>query len=316
MRTIAGLLYGRDDGHLDHLAPTCSILNIPLFITSGTLYSFALKQYPDLTCILAAPNQVATLITKDYDTLISTLPRQLIDPIFLFDQIAYNKRLSTFWLPHGASDKDNMKALLGEDFLLVYGSKMRSMLPEQAQEKAILTGNTRLQYFMKHKNFYDNLIPPQWKKTDERLNILYAPSWESDPACWINLMIAQRPADTNLFIKLHPNSYKNGRLTALAIKYEGCEGVYFIQDFFPIYPLLAQMDALYTDTSSVGYDFLYFDKPLFFTNDFITPLHSCGTMASKESIFITPQTNLFRENRAKLYAQVYEKQCKPDLHRW
>jgi hypothetical protein len=308
MRTIAGLLYGRDDGHLDHLAPTCSNLNIPLFVTSETLYSFALKQYPDLTCILAGPNQVATLITKDYDTIISTLPRQMIDPIFLIDELAYKKRLSSFWLPHGASDKDNMKALTNEDFLLVYGRKMRSMLPKQAQEKAILTGNTRLQYFIKHKNFYDDLIPPQWKKTDGRCNILYAPSWESDPACWINLMIAQRPPDSNLFIKLHPNSYKTGAITALALKYEGCQGVVFIQDFFPIYPLLAQMDALYTDTSSIGYDFLVFDKPLFFTDNCLTPLHSCGTIANKQSLFTTPQPDLFRECKAKLYAEVFEDQ--------
>ncbi len=305
MKKIAALLYGRDDGHLDHLAPICSLLDIPLYITSNTLYCFALEQYKDITCILANPNDVAAIITENYEGILSTLPRQLLDPIFLFEEITFKKRLHSYWLPHGASDKNNMSALTNEDTLLIYGDKMKLMLPQEEQEKTISIGNFRLQYFIKYKAFYHTLLKNHFRF--DRTNILYAPSWEFDISSMIDRLIAQKPKNTTLFIKPHPNSYKKGTLTATMIRYEGIEGIFFIENFFPIYPLLSMMDALYTDISSIGYDFLFFDKPLFFTEDITSPLNACGSLVDWNSPYKILPSDLHHEQRAALYANVFSK---------
>src|SRR5438105_1920604 len=42
----------------------------------------------------------------------------------------------------------------------------------------------------------------------------------------------------------------------------------FITDFPLIYPLLAKTDIYLGDVSSIGYDFLFFQKPMFFFNPF------------------------------------------------
>ena len=303
MKKIAGLLYGRDDGHLDHLAPLCSLLNIPLYITSEVLYWFALEQYKDLHCIFTTPNDCAAIITENYEGILSTLPRQLLDPIFLFEEITYKKRLYSFWLPHGASDKNNMSALTKEDTLLIYGEKMKSMLPQATQEKTISIGNFRLEYFMKQRAFYETLLKNHFRFNER--NILYAPSWEYDTEPMIDALIAQKPKNTNLFIKPHPNSYKKGTFLAITVKYEGVEGVFFIENFFPIYPLLSRIDSLYTDISSIGYDFLYFDKPLFFTERNDSPLNACGTFVDTTSPYKTFSSSFHQEQRAVLYANVF-----------
>ena len=308
MRKTAGLLYGRDDGHLDHLAPLCSLLQIPLYFTSKTLYSFAQKQYFGLESILAAPNAVAGLITENYDSLLSTLPRQLIDPIFLFEEITYQKRLHSYWLPHGASDKENMLALTDEDTLLIYGEKMKGMLPTEAKEKTQSIGNFRLKYFQTHRSFYKELLQTHFKNTLKGQNILYAPSWESNHIeKWVHALIIKKPEGANLFIKLHPNSYKQGGLSAIAHRYEGLSGVYFIENFFPIYPLLSIMDSLYTDISSIGYDFLYFDAPLYFTEEHTSPLNACGSFVDKNSPYTNQPSDDFKEKRGELYAKTFVK---------
>ncbi|MBS0654086.1 MAG: CDP-glycerol glycerophosphotransferase family protein, partial [Verrucomicrobia bacterium] len=49
-------------------------------------------------------------------------------------------------------------------------------------------------------------------------------------------------------------------------KYEDLSHVLFLTDFPTIYPLLNRIDIYIGDMSSIGYDFLTFDRPLFFLN--------------------------------------------------
>ena len=59
------------------------------------------------------------------------------------------------------------------------------------------------------------------------------------------------------------NEEKNRRMIE---KYEMNDRVSFILDFPPIFPLLAISDIYIGDFSSIGYDFLGFNKPMFFLN--------------------------------------------------
>ena len=53
---------------------------------------------------------------------------------------------------------------------------------------------------------------------------------------------------------------------ALVEKHQMDERICFIVDFPPIYPLLKAADLYIGDFSSIGYDFLSFNKPMFFLN--------------------------------------------------
>jgi hypothetical protein len=264
-------------GHIDHLAPFCSLHKIPLFLTSKTLYKITNEQYKDVDLYLCPPNEVSFQILKDYDYLVSTLPRQLINPIFLFDEMMMKKRIKSYFLPHGSSDKDNMGKLLQEDKIFVYGSRMLDLLPKKVHKKTIKTGNFRLKYYQLHKKFYDDLVKSFFPQIDKTENILYAPSWDNDDVQkWTTALIKHKPENITLYIKLHPNTCKEGIGMALPEAFGGYKDVVFINNYFPIYSLLPYMNSLFMDISSIGYDFLEFNKPILFTVKKDELLHKCG----------------------------------------
>ncbi|MEK7340055.1 MAG: hypothetical protein AABZ92_05005 [Verrucomicrobiota bacterium] len=65
--------------------------------------------------------------------------------------------------------------------------------------------------------------------------------------------------------------------------------VYFISDPIPIYPLLNHCDLYIGDRSSIGYDFLHVNRPMFFLNqnDLKEPLSTylfrCGLAISPQN---------------------------------
>lgn len=297
MENCAALIYGRDDGHLDHLAPLCSLLNVPLYLTSHTLYDASLIQYSHLKSHLIAPNQISETLIEGYENLITTLPKALIEPIFMFEEMMRNKKLTTFWIPHGQSDKDNMEALGKEDHLLIYGNKMSRMLPKSVKQKAKAIGNFRYLYFNRYKKFYESLLKKHFGSFFDKPCILYAPSWESDVVHkWVESLIENKPQSHNLLIKLHPNTYAEGIGRAIVERYNR-DDVVFVQDFYPIYPLLSKIEMLYTDISSIGYDFLMFDKPLFFTCPANDPLHRCGECVDISRPYHVAESDGFEKQR-------------------
>src|SRR5262249_26302706 len=76
------------------------------------------------------------------------------------------------------------------------------------------------------------------------------------------------PAEQNLLVKLHPRLELDdpGLYYFLVGKYEKKPNVLFLKDFPLVYPLLAKATAYIGDMSSVGYDFLPFNRPMFFLN--------------------------------------------------
>ena len=277
MMRKAGLIYREIDCHLDHLIPFCSITRVPLYITSKKLFDTAALQYKDIEIIYKTKEEISNAIITQYDAIISTLPRQLLEPIFSWEQAILQKKITSFWLPHGTSDKQNMDILTKDDYLLAYGKKMIDMLPEEMNEKILKVGNFRMQYYKRHLKFYRNLIKEIFPEIDKKNNLLYAPSWESKKISnWIESLVNNKPNNINLFIKLHPNTYIQGTGIAIEEAYKNDQSVIFIKNFYPIYAILSNMSYLITDISSIGYDFLCFDKPLFFTSNNNEPLQKCG----------------------------------------
>lgn len=290
----AALLFDDSIHHLDHLAPFCAQEGIPLIASDPTIVELAHKYYPHLTLLetdlwdLKLPPLVISCHTEAY--LRASFPNQTLE--------------ACWWLPHGHSDKGwgifYFEALKLEKRLLIYGKKMGDCLRQKgiAIELAPL-GNFRYRYFQRHAPFYQHLLRTEFPSLLGRKNFLYAPTWDdAEKSCslWSCLppLIEALPPDCNLLVKPHPNTRKKYplELELLEAKYEGRQNVLFLPEFPPIYPLLSLCSAYIGDMSSIGYDFLTFDRPLFFFNpnrrdrrtDPGLSLFQCGLEISSETL--------------------------------
>lgn len=270
----AGLIYDDSRHYLDHLGPFCALAKWPLILCEPHLADLAAQGYPDLE-ILSTPlwelKLPKTVVSCDTLPLLrSAFPGQSIDNL---------------WLPHGNSDKGwsspFFEAMQEEKTALVYGQRMIDfMKKKKVFPKTIRVGNFRREYFFKHKDFYHEMIrvPKSGK------NFLYAPTWddsENNCSFWnaFPKLASRIPSDCNLLIKLHPNTIRKfaPEIETLMGRFAKQKNIYFLPDDPPVYPLLAGCAAYIGDMSSIGYDFLAFDRPLFFLNaNQALPLHRCG----------------------------------------
>ena len=278
----AGLIYGPELHHLDHLGPLCSMMQIPLIITEEEIAIAANKYYPDLDVIFSDYLAVAQHLVQHFDIIFYSIARDIFDEVFFFSQKFSHKKVHTIWSPHGNSDKGNatffMEALKKEKAALVYGQKMIDFMKKKKvfdQLKAYaVTGNYRYTYYKKHKSFYDQVTEQEIKRRLKKASkTFFAPTWQDYEksssffdAC--PYLADQLPDDVNLIVKLHPNLLLQNNLKTEEVlwKYEDRDNILFLAQFPPVYPLLELADIYVGDMSSIGYDFLAFDKPMFFLN--------------------------------------------------
>lgn len=269
--------------YTDHLAVICYLMNIPLIFIDPSDHTLAQHYYPGLQASFV-----------DYDTF---SPEYLVanyDVLFMGDfwdkhtfhekfgtlEMKYGKQLRHVYCPHGFSDKGfHLKHSAYEDIALIYGKNMIDQLQHHGVLNHlghhVVTGNYRLTYFNQNRAFYDDMV------TSEVLNrfikkqpiILYAPTWDDAEKsstffdCYADI-IGKLPNTYNMIVKLHPRLELDDAAKFYQIigKYEEKPNVIFLKDFPPVYPLLAHTDLYLGDMSSIGYDFLTFNKPMFFLN--------------------------------------------------
>jgi hypothetical protein len=298
----AGLIYDDSRHYLDHLAPFCALLNWPLILCEPLVADLARKYYPDLKII---ESSVTTL----------TLPTNTLacDSEPLLRAAFPNQKTNLLWLPHGNSDKGWHGPFfegVGQ-MALVYGQKMIDFMHKKnAYPKTLRIGNFRWDYFQKHKRFYEKTVSlPKVGKT-----ILYAPTW--DGSFWDAIEGLSKSGST-LFVKLHPNTLRKYEVEL--IRYKAPKQIHFLPEIPPIYPILSQCDGYIGDMSSVGYDFLKFDKPLFFLNaDPSLPLHACGE-AIQPDTFTLDGEDCFSDIRKATYRYTFDdvpdwNQLKEEIH--
>lgn len=303
--SFCGLVYGASEHHIDHLAPLCALLDIPLIVTEEKLETLVKKYYPQLVVLYYSYIEAPQKLISNFDVIFTALPRHLFNSIFSFSMRLQKKEILTIWCPHGNSDKgihsSYFKALNEEKALIVYGKKMEELFIEK---KAIglgahlfYLGNYRAFFFEKHKTFYNKITQKEIfsKLPNENPTILYAPTWEDDNNqislnYALKFILEHIPDQLNLIIKLHPNTYskEDVKLTHLILKYQSKKNVLILEDFPLIYPLLNNINCYVGDTSSIGYDFLYFNRPMFFlkkgANSLDLPLHRCGKVFDEEHL--------------------------------
>lgn len=288
----AGLVYGPMPHHLDHIAIIAHMMSIPLIVTEEPLADQAKLYYPGLNVIYWDAFCVAENLATSFDTIFCSMPRPLFDEAFFFAQKLLKKRVRTIWLPHGNSDKGHkapsMEALEHDTTAWVYGQKMIDFLKEKNvfhHLDVTVVGNFRYAYYQKRRAFYDALID-QLLSTKKKI-ILYAPTWKdaensSSFDVALPILIDNLPPEYTLVIKPHPN------LSIPEIPHN--PNVLFLKDFPPIYPLLNRTAIYIGDTSSIGYDFLTFNRPMYFfnpnrrnpKNDPGLFLHRCGVTINPE----------------------------------
>lgn len=318
-----GFCHNENFHFLDHVGVICNIMEIPILVVGDLNETLAKKYYrdlkvqnidfEDLTIDFLFSNYDVFFLSEYWD--LATYLRQTEE-----QREKYGKTPRVVHCPHGFSDKSYYldKCVL-EDIVLVYGNRMLEMFKKLGTldqlNSYVITGNYRYAYYRKNKAFYDQIIQNEIRSKfkKEQPTLLYAPTWQDSfqastffEAC--GPLIEELPSDYNMIVKLHPSLERHDivEYTLILNTYEEKENVVFICEFPPIYPLLDFSDIYIGDTSSIGYDYLAINKPMFFLNKFKESpekndrvyLYRCGT-------------NIFPEDYRKIYS-IIEKELPKD----
>lgn len=315
--------------HLDHLGVLAAILNIPLIVTEEKTFQLAQRFYPGLNAILKEPRDITLDFLAQQNKIFQCGQFWALELMPLIE-LLYRKKVEILFCPHGNSDKGHSAlALPGQETALLYGQQMVDLYQEKGQvKKLILTGNYRYLYYREHQSFYNAIAQREIfsKLSQSKRTLLYAPSWNdgeniSSFFSSAKRVIEELTPDFNLILKLHPflEEQHPAETFHLLSQYENRKNLLILEEFPPIYPLLARCDAYLGDFSSIGYDFLAFDRPLFFLNPSGKSLclHRCGiTLPPEQKIASFIETaweechSKFSEIRRQVYRYAFGEEKK------
>lgn len=288
--------------HLDHLVPLCDILDVPLLVTEPDFKEIAQKFYPMVEVKYVPLEDLHLKALSDWDILITTCKfwTPELGPTL---ELLQGKKIRFIYIPHGHSDKEEfLKKPVEQDIELVYGPAMKKV---RCNPHAIEIGNIRYNFYLEHKAHFDRLAAPFFH-TDKQ-TILYAPTWASRASSTsffesIDFVVEQLSKTYNLLVKPHPFLEENHpALYYFALDRYKTKAT-FIEEFPIIYPLLEKTDIYLGDHSSIGYDFLIYDRPMYFLKEGQS-LAKCGKPFS--SFCSDSQKNL-SETRKNLVKEVFK----------
>ena len=268
--------------YIDHLAPLCFVMQMPLLLVEKKQQQQMQKYFPQIeTQLFVDYTKINYLdLTKQYDLFFQTTLEN--NALTKFFAKSINKKICHVYLPHGNSDKGHrtsyfLQGLVFQDMCLVYGDHMIDRIKRvglwDTCPPCVKIGNYRLQFYRQFQTFYKQIVEEEVfsRFAKQQKTLLYAPSWQ-DPEqstsffTMAKKIIEQLPDDWNLLVKCHPLlEEKHPHLYySLISHFENRKNVVVLLDYPLIYPLLDKADVFLGDFSSVGYDFLSFHKPMFF----------------------------------------------------
>ncbi len=339
-----GVLPGDRISYVDHIVPLCQMMEIPLLCTDRWIYEMIDLHYPEMQLVYdEAPDFCLDHALEGYDTLFYVDLFRKPHGFFHFYEYVYSGKARSVCAQHGNSDKKRnvfwAENHADEDIVLLDGQHMVDFMQEKQVldriPRCILAGNFRLEYYRQNKAFLDQKmrLPKDGRKT-----ILYAPTWtspnnRSDWRCDYSSFLEVHEAviegmtdDYRLIIKLHPTFLRFFSEEAREIKekYEDRAQILFLDDIPLIYPLLEQVDIYLGDYSSIGYDFLAYNRPLFFLNmngrdsetDSGVHLYRCGKAIGPDElrsvckIIEETDSSQFEKARLETYAYAFGKERK------
>jgi CDP-Glycerol:Poly(glycerophosphate) glycerophosphotransferase len=267
----------------DHLAVICVLMDIPLIFTDSVQNDLCKRHYPGLkTIALDFQEMSPEYLIANFDVLfLSDLwDKQDFHEKFGPLEKKYKKTLRHVHCPHGFSDKGfYLKKCANEDVALLYGQNMIDQLKHHHVfndlKNYVLVGNYRYTYFKLHQDFYRKLIQDEVldRFAKKQPVILYAPTWMDieESSTFFDAythILGKLPDHFNMIVKLHPRLELDDMVNYYRIvgQFEKKPNILFLKDFPLVYPLLAHTDIYLGDMSSIGYDFLPFNRPMFFLN--------------------------------------------------
>lgn len=338
-KKLVALNHASHPHYNDHLCPIASIMNMPLLVIDENDFLLCQKCYPDVEVIKVDYQEFnPEHLIKHYDVLFMSdlWDRTIFHEKFEILEKRYQKKMRNVHVPHGYSDKGfYLRKAAREDITLIYGQNMLDMFKNEGVfgelNKYVITGNYRYSYYKKNKVFYDSLVEKEiFSQLDpNKKTILYAPTWmdmeESSTFFeYFEEILKNIPESYNVIIKPHPQLELDN--TPLYYKilghYENHKNIHFITNFHVIYPILERSDIYLGDMSSIGYDFLIFNRPMFFLNkDNRNPkldkrcfLYNCGIDIKRNQFShikeiidenLEEDSMKFKEAREKIYQYTF-----------
>lgn len=269
----------------DHLVPIADVMGIPLLLIEDDSYDITKKFYPDASLEkIPFADFTPEYLIQNYDVLFMSdlWDREVFHAKFDFLESKYKKTMRNVHAPHGFSDKGfYLRKAANEDITLVYGQNMMDLFKAenvlQNLNQYVMVGNYRYTYYKKHQEFFNSLVLKEviHRFPKKQKVILYAPTWldlEESTTFFdaYDQVIGKLPESFNLIVKLHPQLELDDTALYYQIigKYKNKPNIQFLTDFPLVYPLLYYTDVYLGDMSSIGYDFLIFNRPMFFLNKF------------------------------------------------
>jgi CDP-Glycerol:Poly(glycerophosphate) glycerophosphotransferase len=320
---FAALNSGPEFHALDHIAPLAAALQMPLITTEELNFELARRYYPQIE-VRHMPDLESKFshLAEEFETLFEC--KYWAPHLKSLFQELYGKKMRLVFCPHGQSDKGYAAPLLApyawQEFVLLYGDLQIQMLKELAiwpLPNFAVVGNYRLSFYQKHRPFYDALVEKEVPLNKKNRTLLYAPTWQDGEGGGSFFQVGPKilselPADWNLIVKVHPllEQRDPAHFYRMAAHLEKKANAILIHEFPLVYPLLAKADAYLGDSSSVGYDFLHFERPLYFLpTGRPARLHSTGRVIDPDKPIYAQleASNLYRKEQRSLYKQAFGK---------
>jgi hypothetical protein len=298
-------------------------LGLLLYLTEPAAFQTAKKFYPGLHCKLVSPVELSLgSLATHFDAIFESGHLWALELKPLFEML-HNKNMRIVYCPHGNSDKGHSQPLVRKDISLVYGSHMIEHLTKtkSPMNATVVTGNYRYAHYRKNQKFYNGLLKKELRSLDPaRKTIFYAPSWPDgeNPSSFLGSaerVIEEVSEFYNVIVRWHPflDDLYPVETQQILGKYEGRKGSVFLSDFPCIYPILNASDGYLGDFSSIGYDFLAFNRPLFFLGSHFGKLYGCGLQLDLnhhlgKAIADYRDIPQLQEQREELYLDVFGKE--------
>jgi hypothetical protein len=296
--------------YLDHLGVLCAGLEIPLIVSERETFKAAQEFYPDLLIVYRdLPDLSLDFLAERADVIFESGHYFALELRPLWEML-HGKKMRVVYCPHGNSDKN--PGNIEKDISLFYGEHMKSLLGKEIT-KTVRSGNYRSLYYQKHQRQLDKQLSSLLFQ--DRQTVFYAPTYDASSFSDTARIIEEIAPFYNLWIRWHPflselYPAESEKMKALCNK---TPNVTDLSSFHSIYPILNTVDFYLGDASSIGYDFLTFNKPLFFLGHHEGKIYECGTHLKEsehwgETIATFQDDKVWAEKRKKLSERVFGKQ--------
>lgn len=280
--------------HVEHLAPLCSLINMPLIALNEQTYHTALDYYPNIRVEIRGSydsrDQIAAmraLFKSEFHSARAVYYSNLYTRSRLREIFEHRSQpLRVVYCPHGFSEKrQRWSAMAGyQDVTLLHGinslRQLASFGVAHELSMPLYVGDYRFRFYREYQNFFDELLRLEIEWMSTRPTVLYAPTWEDgtgscSASIVLELILSNLPANINLLVKPHPLLYRSDMFRRIGSALPGTHAnVRFASCPALVFPYLERAAAFIGDMSSIGYDCLLYKFPLFFLDPCIGGSHS------------------------------------------